>query len=89
MLLSDPAHRDRLRIVHRGVEPAMYDAPAGGPRSRRMMSAGRLAAAKGLRMLLEAFAPLAPKNPQARLVLFGYGEEQWAPEPEIARNVLG
>jgi hypothetical protein len=27
MLMSDPAHWEKLRIVHCGVDPALYDRP--------------------------------------------------------------
>ena len=57
MLFSAPGHWDRLHIVHCGVDPALYDTPAPPARAGlRLLFVGRLAAIKGLRVLIEALS---------------------------------
>ena len=34
MFFSDPAHWDKIKIIHCGVDPALYDRPAGPPLPR-------------------------------------------------------
>lgn len=77
MIFADPAHWDRMRIVHCGVEPERY-APAGDDAApgKTMIFVGRLAAVKGVRVLLEAFADIHATDPEARLVLVGDGAER-------------
>ncbi|MAL27555.1 MAG: colanic acid biosynthesis glycosyltransferase WcaL [Croceicoccus sp.] len=77
MLFSDPAHWERLHIVHCGVDPDRYD-PAhirdpGREAGRNVLFIGRLAAAKGVPILLDAFARLHAAHPDARLTLVGDG----------------
>lgn len=77
MIFADPAHWDRMRIVHCGVEPDRY-APAKDRAApgKTMIFVGRLAAVKGVRVLLEAFADIHAADPEARLVLVGDGAER-------------
>jgi glycosyltransferase involved in cell wall biosynthesis len=74
MIFADQAHWDRIKIVHCGVDPALYPAPEGPP-GQRLLFVGRLAAIKGVVLLLEAVAALAPRFPELRLVLVGDGPE--------------
>ncbi len=82
MFFSDPAHWDKIRIIHCGVEPALYREAAGEalPARKdgefRLLFVGRLAPVKGLRILLEAFGKLAPALPNLRLVLVGDGPDR-------------
>jgi len=75
MLLSDPAHWDKLKIIHCGVTPALYDRPRtpseGG---LHLVFVGRLAPVKGLRVLLEALLTL--DRPDVRLTIVGDGPER-------------
>lgn len=80
MLFSDPAHWGKLRLVHCGVDPALYD--AAPPRTDaaaaapRLLFVGRLARVKGLPMLFEAFARLRETRPALRLRLVGDGPDR-------------
>ncbi|MGD7428521.1 colanic acid biosynthesis glycosyltransferase WcaL, partial [Ralstonia pseudosolanacearum] len=72
MLFSDPEHWGKLRIVHCGVLPDLYDLPAPDPQpGTRLIFIGRLAAVKGLRVLFEAFAQARLTHPDLHLTLVG------------------
>lgn len=72
MLFSDAAHRDRLHIVHPGVDPDRH-----GPAPRRgtaaLVHVGRLAPAHGLTELIEALAAIRGVRPGLRLTFVGEG----------------
>ena len=89
MIFADPAHWDRMRIVHCGVEPERYapssDPDPGRAPGERMLFVGRLAGIKGVPVLLAALADLAARRPAARLALVGDGPERAAIEAEAAR----
>ncbi len=76
MIFADPAHWDRMRIVHCGVEPDRYARAPDHVPGARMLFVGRLAGIKGIPVLLRALAALAPAHPEARLVLVGDGPER-------------
>ena len=85
MLFSDRAHWQRLHVIHCGVEPARYETgpPEGGTDGPRLLFVGRLAAIKGVYVLLEALAQA--DLPRAQLTLVGDGPERPALEREAAR----
>jgi glycosyltransferase involved in cell wall biosynthesis len=76
MLMGDPAHWEKLRIVHCGVDPALYDRPRAETEDQRLhlVFVGRLAPVKGLRVLIEAL--LAARRTDVRLTIVGDGEER-------------
>jgi glycosyltransferase involved in cell wall biosynthesis len=91
MFFSDPAHWDRIRIVHCGVSPGRYEAadaspglppalPPGLPPRRegelRLIFVGRLAPVKGLRVALDAVARLRAELPGLHLMLVGDGPDR-------------
>ena len=77
MHFSDPAHWPKLRIVHCGVLPDLYErtAPASRP-GTRLIFVGRLAAVKGLRVLIEALAQARETRPDLQLTLVGDGADR-------------
>lgn len=81
MIFSDQAHWSRLHIVHCGVDPALYDAPRRLP-GQQLLFVGRLAAVKGVPVLLRALRSVAADHPQLRLTLIGDGPERAALESE-------
>lgn len=81
MIFSDPAHWERLHIVHCGVDPSLYDTPRGAP-AKRLLFVGRLAVVKGLPVLLRALHQVAAEHPDLRLTLIGDGPERAALEDE-------
>ena len=76
MLFSDRRHWPRLRIVHCGVDPAAYGRRPRGHFGARLLFVGRLAAVKGVPLLLEAVARLRPAHPALHLTLVGAGAER-------------
>ena len=94
MLFSDPAHWPKLHIVHCGVDPGRYAAASdriGDDREpgRDVLFIGRLAAAKGVPVLLEAFARAHKVHPDARLTLIGDGPARPALEARTRDLGLG
>ncbi len=85
MIFAPPAHWSKLQIVHCGVEPQRY---GGGDRSpgQHLVFVGRLAAVKGVAVLLNSIADLAPKHPDLRLTLIGDGPERAGLET-LSRNL--
>lgn len=81
-----PAHWPHLHVVHCGIEPAVFPAPApvaGGP--PRLVAIGRFSEQKGHPVLVAAMARLVRDHPQAHLRLVGDGPLRGEIEAEIAR----
>ena len=73
MLFSDEADWPRLRIVHCGIQPALYQAGGEAGGEGHVVFVGRLDPVKGVTLLLEAFAAVKARHPQARLTVAGDG----------------
>jgi glycosyltransferase involved in cell wall biosynthesis len=73
MLFSDEADWPRLRIVHCGIQPALYRAGGGAGGEGHVVFVGRLDPVKGVTLLLEAFAAVKARHPKARLTVAGDG----------------
>lgn len=83
MIFSDRALWDKLHIVHCGIDPARYDpAPRNGP--PHLTFVGRLAAVKGIPVLLEALSFLRAEFPELRVTLIGDGPERARLEQDAA-----
>ena len=80
MNLSRRADWDKLAIVHCGVDPGRYARADGA--GKQLLFVGRLAAVKGVPLLLEA---LAHTHSEAHLTLIGDGPERADLEAEAAR----
>lgn len=77
MYFSDPAHWDKLRIVHCGVEPGRYDRPAPPAHAGlNLVFVGRLTPIKGLRVLIDAMIHVHATHPDLTLTLVGDGEDR-------------
>ena len=85
MIFADQAHWDRMRIVHCGVTPALYGPAPDHIPGKRLIFVGRLAAIKGVAVLLEAFARIRETHPDAALTLVGDGPERKALEALATR----
>ena len=84
MIWSDPACWARLHIVHCGVTPAAYRRTTPHAPGKRLVFVGRLAAVKGVPVLLEALARLRADDPDVTLTLVGDGPERDWIERRIA-----
>lgn len=89
MIFADPAHWQKMKIVHCGVEPTDYgnsDRPSPG---KHLIFVGRLAPIKGISVLLDAFAMTRGAHPDAQLTLVGDGPLRADLEAQAERLNLG
>lgn len=83
MLASPVDDWGKLHVVHCGVEPARYDVlPAQG---QGLLFVGRLTAAKGVPVLIEAMARIRAVHPAAHLTLIGDGPDRGALQDRVTR----
>lgn len=82
---ADRADWDRIRVVHCGIEPARFPAPAPLPEGTtiRLVSIGRFVEQKGQLLLVEALATALTHTPDLHLTLVGDGEMR----PEIEASI--
>lgn len=91
MFFSKPSDWHKIKIVHCGVNPDLYETTEGAalpPRRDkevRLLFVGRLAPVKGLHVLLDAMEQLLPEIPELHLVLAGDGPDRTALETAAAR----
>lgn len=80
---------DDVKVVHCGIEPARFAAPAPVPRGPlRLAAIGRFVEQKGQMVLIRAMAQLVPQIPRLHLALIGDGEMRPALEAAIAAHDL-
>lgn len=86
MLHSTPTHWNKLRIIHCGVIPALYTNPPATPTyaGTQLIFVGRLAAVKGVRILLDALAQARQSYSDLSLTLVGDGPDRAALEAAAA-----
>jgi glycosyltransferase involved in cell wall biosynthesis len=83
MLFSDPAHWDKIAIVHCGVTPASYGRKPRGAFGKRVIFVGRLDPVKGAPLLVAAMARVLAEHPDARLTLVGDGPARAPAEAQV------
>ena len=86
MLFSDPRHWKKIVIVHCGVDPALYGRSPRGRFGKHVLFVGRLDPVKGVPLLLEAFAAVRRRHPDARLTVVGDGAARPAAEAQASRT---
>jgi glycosyltransferase involved in cell wall biosynthesis len=74
-----------MHVVHCGIDPARYGPAPDKAAGQRLLFVGRLAAVKGVPVLLTAFAGLRRAFPGASLTLIGDGPERARLAAEAAR----
>lgn len=86
MLLSDPRHWDKLRVVRLGVDPAEFRPAAIRPYPHpfRILCVSRCAPAKGLDVLLAAVRDLIDEGRDVELQIAGDGPEKARLEEKAA-----
>ena len=76
---------ERLQVVHCGIEPAKFAAPAPLPEGPlRLAAIGRFVEQKGQMVLVRAMAEVVQTHPQVHLALIGDGEMRIDLEAAIA-----
>lgn len=87
--------RERTRYIpnpvdveHAAAEAAKGDSPYRG-RGPHLLGVGRLEPQKGFDLLIEAFARLAERHPEAQLWILGEGQERGLLEARAAKRGLG
>lgn len=82
---ADVRHWHKLHVVHCGIEPWRFPAPAALPEGPpRLVAIGRLAEQKGFPLLVEAMALVADDLPGLQLTLIGEGPFRPLLESQIA-----
>ncbi len=77
MIWAGPQHWEKMHIVHCGIEHERYSR-TNAPRGKRLVFVGRLAAVKGVPVLLEALARLLRDDTEVSLTLVGDGpDREW------------
>ena len=82
MLHASRADWPKLHVIHCGIEPGRYDRPRAGRRGE-LLFVGRLAAEKGVPVLLAALALARQVRPSLTLTLVGDGPHRSALEREV------
>ena len=85
MVFSPQEHWGKLHVVHCGVNPEQFVPARHEGRGSRLLFVGRLAAVKGLPVLLEAVAKLAKERPDVSLVVAGDGPDRAKLEAQAQR----
>ena len=71
---SDPAHWNKLHLIHCGVDASFLDAPATPlPQTNRLVCVARMSPVKGHIVLLEAVAQLVTEGVDLQLAFVGGG----------------
>lgn len=85
-----PRDWPKVKIIHCGLENSFYDVPAAPiPATSTIICVGRLCAAKGQRLLLDAVGRLVAVGVSIKLVLAGDGPMRTELEQRIAQLGLG
>ena len=78
MALVSEEHWGKLRVIHCGIDPAVFAPPAERVDNGtfEVLSVGRLVPFKGQGLLIEAIAALAERGMDARATVVGWGENR-------------
>jgi colanic acid/amylovoran biosynthesis glycosyltransferase len=92
MIFAPTEKWNQMHIIHCGVDPELFNINSHQKSSKRLLFVGRLAAAKGLPILLESLAILQQVHPDILLTVVGDGPdrqqlEQTTAQLKLNRNV--
>jgi colanic acid/amylovoran biosynthesis glycosyltransferase len=76
MIFASTERWNRMHIIHCGVDPALFDVVSHNDSGKRLLFVGRLAAAKGLPILLESLVTLRRLHPDIILTVVGDGPDR-------------
>lgn len=84
MIFSRPDQWDKLKIVHCGVDPSLFETVIHQGTGKRLLYVGRLAAEKGLPVLLESLTELTRTEPDMVLTVVGDGADRALLEQQVS-----
>ena len=84
MIFADQEHWPKMQVVHCGVKPELY-VKAAHSQGQNLLFVGRLAAVKGVAVLLRTMVEVKKRFPEAHLTLIGDGTERPALQSLTAR----
>lgn len=84
MLFSDQDDWGKLQIVHCGIVPTAYGRRPRAPNGKHILFVGRLAAVKGVPLLLEAVSALRGGHPDLKVTIVGDGPDRDRLEAQVA-----
>ncbi|MGD1914039.1 MAG: glycosyltransferase family 4 protein [Rivularia sp. (in: cyanobacteria)] len=67
---------NKMHIVHCGIDPSLFKVVSHNGQGKRLLYVGRLAAVKGLPILLESLASLKQQHPDVILTVVGDGGDR-------------
>jgi colanic acid/amylovoran biosynthesis glycosyltransferase len=76
MIFAPPEKWQQMHIIHCGIDPNLFNVVTHKEPGKHLLFVGRLAAAKGLPILLESLATLQKKHPDIVLTVIGDGSER-------------
>ena len=76
MIFAPTEKWNRMHIIHCGVDPCLFDAVSHQQPGKRLLYVGRIAAAKGLPILLESLIILKKQHPDILLTVVGDGSDR-------------
>jgi glycosyltransferase involved in cell wall biosynthesis len=76
MIFTPTDKWNRMHIIHCGVDPALFNLVKHNEFAHRLLYTGRLAAVKGLPILLESLAAIIPALPDIVLTVVGDGPDR-------------
>lgn len=85
MIFAPMEQWNRMHIVHCGVDPALFEQVSHDQVGSRLLYTGRLAAVKGLPILLESLALLKTNHPNVLLTVVGDGTDRQSLEQMTAQ----
>jgi glycosyltransferase involved in cell wall biosynthesis len=80
LMWTTPDRWAALHVVHCGVDPHEYDVRDHDGPGTHVVFIGRLAAEKGVPILLDAFTEVHARRPSVHLTIVGDGRERWTLE---------
>lgn len=85
MLFSAPTEWNKLHIIHCGIDLDRYQPVTHKPNQKRLLYIGRLSAAKGVPILLQAVAAVTLQHPDLHLTIVGDGPDRQSLERQASQ----
>ncbi|MEL6459663.1 MAG: glycosyltransferase family 4 protein [Cyanobacteria bacterium J06621_15] len=76
MIFAPTEKWNRMHIIHCGVDPSLFEVVSHQKPGKRLLYVGRIAAAKGLPILLESLAAIRIQHPEIFLTVVGDGSDR-------------